>query len=199
MQRQGLVEAFRQTAGRRLVPVLQFMLERLPSVEGLVVRLTAIGALETLPPHRLLALGHVAHHVLALVPLTPKHQGAVAEGFPHGRPEPLAAIARSLPASPWETSRPRSTIDRRNGVNTCAFSVSVSTKPRNALVPCQGRGTARSPSSPRRTSCRPSMRADDVLRGEVPLLKFAEFGRAGLNERARHRRPRQVRAPLESH
>ena len=38
MQRQGLVEAFRQTAGRRLVPILQLMLERLEGGEGLVVR-----------------------------------------------------------------------------------------------------------------------------------------------------------------
>ena len=37
MQRQGLVEAFRQTAGRRLVPILQLMLERLEGGEGLVV------------------------------------------------------------------------------------------------------------------------------------------------------------------
>ena len=92
MQRQGLVEAFRQTAGRGLVPILQLMLERLEGGEGLVVLRTVVGALETLPPHRLLTLGQVTHHVLARVPLTPLHQGAVAEGFPHGRPEPLAAI-----------------------------------------------------------------------------------------------------------
>ena len=36
MQRQGLVQAFRQTAGRRLVPILQLMLERLEGGEGLV-------------------------------------------------------------------------------------------------------------------------------------------------------------------
>ena len=36
---------------------------------------------------------------------------------------------------PWETSRPRSTNDRRNGVSTCAFSVSVSTKPRKRFSP----------------------------------------------------------------
>ena len=92
MQRQGLVEAFRQTAGRGLGPILQRMLERLEGGEGLVVLRTVVGALETLPPHRLLTLGQVTHHVLALVPLTPVHQGAVVEGFPHGRPEPLAAI-----------------------------------------------------------------------------------------------------------
>ena len=32
----------------------------------------------------------------------------------------------------------------------------------------------------------------NVLPGEVPLLEFAEFRRAGLNERAGHRRPRVV-------
>ena len=52
MQRQGLVEAFRQTAGRRLVPILQLMLERLEGGEGLVVLRTVVGALETLPPRR---------------------------------------------------------------------------------------------------------------------------------------------------
>ena len=31
------------------------------------------------------------------MPLTPLHQGAVAEGFPHGRPEPLAAIHDHTP------------------------------------------------------------------------------------------------------
>ena len=42
MQRQGLVEAFRQTAGRRLVPILQLMLERLEGGEGLVVLRTVV-------------------------------------------------------------------------------------------------------------------------------------------------------------
>ena len=42
MQRQGLVEAFRQTAGRGLVPLLQLMLERLEGGEGLVVLRTAL-------------------------------------------------------------------------------------------------------------------------------------------------------------
>ncbi len=37
MQRQGLVEAFRRTAGRGLVPILQLMLERREGGEGLVV------------------------------------------------------------------------------------------------------------------------------------------------------------------
>ena len=35
----------------------------------------------------------------------------------------------------------------------------------------------------------------NVLPGEVPLLEFAEFRRAGLNERAGHRRPRQADRP----
>ena len=134
MQRQGLVQAFRQTAGRRLVPILQLMLERLEGGEGLVVLRTVVGALETLPPHRLLTLGQVTHHVLARVPLTPLHQGAVAEGLPHGRPEPLAAIDdHQKPLGNIEAPARRK--DRRNGVNTCSFSVSVSTKPRHRLSP----------------------------------------------------------------
>ena len=40
-----------------------------------------------------------------------------------------------ITSTPWETSRPRSTNDRRNGVSTCAFSVSVSTKPRKRFSP----------------------------------------------------------------
>ena len=55
MQRQGLVEAFRQTAGRRLVPILQLMLERLEGGEGLVVLRTVVGALETLPPENVVS------------------------------------------------------------------------------------------------------------------------------------------------
>ena len=36
---------------------------------------------------------HACHSTFSRdVPLTPLHQGAVAEGFPHGRPESLAAI-----------------------------------------------------------------------------------------------------------
>ena len=81
------------------------------------------GALET----RLLTLGHVTHHVLAAIDTVAPGR---AEGLPHGRPEPLA---RS-PAAPGR-HRGRSTKDRRNGVNTCSFSVSVSTKPRNRLSP----------------------------------------------------------------
>ena len=42
MQRQGLVQAFRQTAGRRLVPILQLMLERLEGGESLVVFRTVV-------------------------------------------------------------------------------------------------------------------------------------------------------------
>ena len=53
-----------QTAQRSLS--IQLMLERLEGGEGLVVLRTGVGALETLPPHRLLTRGQVTHHVLAL-------------------------------------------------------------------------------------------------------------------------------------
>ena len=64
--------------------------------EGLVVVWPVVGALEALTPHRLLGLGQVAHHVLALVPLAPLDQGPVPEGLPDGRAEPLAAIVGCL-------------------------------------------------------------------------------------------------------
>ena len=38
---------------------------------------------------------------------------------------------------PCETSRPRSTNDRKNGVSTFSFSVSVSTKPRKRFSPAR--------------------------------------------------------------
>ena len=50
MQRQGLVQPFLQTAGGRLVPVLQLAMERLEGREGLVVRWTVVGTLEALTP-----------------------------------------------------------------------------------------------------------------------------------------------------
>ena len=40
-----------------------------------------------------------------------------------------------------------------------------------------------------------STEGHNVLPGEVPLLEFAECRRAGLNERAGHRRPRQADRP----
>ena len=52
----------------------------------------------------------------------------------------FTAAWRPLPPSmitsrPWEISSPRSSSERRNGVNTCAFSVSVSTKPKKRFSP----------------------------------------------------------------
>ena len=52
----------------------------------------------------------------------------------------LTAAWRPLPppmitSRPWEISSPRSSSERRNGVNTCAFSVSVSTKPKKRFSP----------------------------------------------------------------
>ena len=156
MQR-GLVQAFRQTAGRGGSDP--------PAHAGATggrrgPRRTP-DRLETL----LLTLG-VTHHVLALVPLTPLV-------VPHGRPEPLAAIYDHQ--KPLGNIEAPPTKDRRNGVNTCSFSV----------MPPRSR-----PSS---TGERLAVHeGHNVLPGEVPLLEFAEFRRAGLNERAGHRRPRQA-------
>ncbi len=63
-QRQGFGQAFRQAAGRRLVPIVQLALELLERAQRLVVRRPVVRALEALP-HRLLVLGQVTHHVLA--------------------------------------------------------------------------------------------------------------------------------------
>ena len=57
MQREGLVQPFRQTAGRRLVPVLQLAMECLERRAGLVVLGTVVGAREALAPGGLLLLG----------------------------------------------------------------------------------------------------------------------------------------------
>ena len=50
MQGQGLVQAFRQTTGCRLVSVLQFAMERLEGRSRFLIRWTVIGTLEALPP-----------------------------------------------------------------------------------------------------------------------------------------------------
>ena len=92
MQREGLVQPFRQTAGRRLVPVLQLAMECLERRAGLVVLGTVAGALEALAPGGLLLLGQVTDHVFARGPLAPVDQGPVPEGLPNGRPEPLPAV-----------------------------------------------------------------------------------------------------------
>ena len=60
MQRQGLGQAFRQAAGRRLVPIVQLALELLERAQRLVVRRPVVRALEALTPHRLLVLGQAS-------------------------------------------------------------------------------------------------------------------------------------------
>ena len=84
MQRQGLVQSFRQTAGCGLVSVLQLTMERLERTQSLGVHGAVVGALEALAPYSLLTLGQVTHHVLALVPLAAVDQGPIQEGFPDG-------------------------------------------------------------------------------------------------------------------
>ena len=105
MQRQGLVQAFRQTAAA------DWFRSSSSCWSDFVVLRTVVGALETLPPHRLLTLGQVTHHVLALVP-----SDTVAPGRGGGRPSarpPGAPCRHLLTRSPWETSRPRSTKQER--------------------------------------------------------------------------------------
>ena len=50
MQRQGLGQPFRQTAGGGLVPVLQLAMERLERTQRLGGRRAVVGALEALAP-----------------------------------------------------------------------------------------------------------------------------------------------------
>ena len=58
-------------------------MERLEGRAGFVVFRTVVGALEALAPRRLLGLGQVTHHVLALMP-PPLDQRPVPEGFADG-------------------------------------------------------------------------------------------------------------------
>ena len=57
VQGQGLVQALRQTAGGRLVPVVQLAVELLEGRQGLGVRRAVVGSLEAPAPVPLLALG----------------------------------------------------------------------------------------------------------------------------------------------
>ena len=56
------------------------------------VRRAVVGALEAPAPVPLLDRGQVAHHILALVPLAPVHQRAVAEHFLDRRSQALAPV-----------------------------------------------------------------------------------------------------------
>ena len=105
-------------------------------------------------------------------------------------PLPPSTITRS----PWETSRPRSTKDRRNGVNSLLVLGVRLDKAQEQFVP-RHRDAQRD--DHRRLGERLAVQHEghNVLPGEVPLLEFAEFRRAGLNERAGHRRPRQADRP----
>ena len=118
--------------------------------------------------------------------LTPLHQR------PSARPAPCRHL-RS-PEAPGKHRGPARPRTGGTGVNTCSFSMSVSTKPRNRLSPVIVMPSATTivasanvlPSSTRATTSSPE---------RFPLLEFAEFRRAGLNERAGHRRPRQADRP----
>ena len=135
MQRQGLVQAFRQTAGRRLVPILQLMLERLEGGEGLVVLRTVVGALETLPPHRLLKVrawpgNSPRSRACAIDTVAPGRGG----GRPSARtrPEPLAAIYdHQKPLGNIEAPLDQGPEERGQHLG----SRCPPTKPRNRFVP----------------------------------------------------------------
>ena len=93
---------------------------------------------DDLPPHRLLTLGQVtAPRSRACADWHRCTRARWPEGLPPGRPEnPCRHL--TITRSPWETSRPRSTKDRRNAGSTPARSLGVrdSTKrSRNRLSP----------------------------------------------------------------
>jgi len=106
-------------------------MELLEGSESLFVIRPVVGPLKPLAPRRLLAFRQVAHYVFTFVPLAALYQGPFTECLFYRR---LKALSPSMITSrPSEISSPRSSRERRNGVNTCAFSVSVSTKPKKSI------------------------------------------------------------------
>ena len=198
MQRQGLVEAFRQTAGRRLVPILQLMLERLEGGEGLVVLRTVVGALETLPAttgcSRLATSRTTFSRACATDTVAPGRGGGRLSARPPGAP---CRHPRYHQKPLGDTRGPARPMTGGTGSTPSRSPVSVSTTPRNRLSP-RHRDAQRD--DHRRLGERLAVQHEghDVLPGEVPLLELAEFRRAGLNERAGQPSTPIGRSPWES-
>ena len=79
----GLVEAFSQTAGRRLIPILQLAMQLPERSHGLVVFRPVVRPLEALPPQRLLGLGRWcadAGRPTRFKPSSPSPTDAVRDG-----------------------------------------------------------------------------------------------------------------------
>ena len=114
------------------------------------------------------------------MPLTPLHQGAVAEGGPHGRPEPLAAI--------YDHQKPLGNIEapldqgpEERGQHLLVLGVRLD-KAQEAFLP-RHRDAQRDDHRRLGEGLAVQHQGHNVLPGQVPLLELAELGRAGLDER----------------
>ena len=111
----------------------------------------------------------------------------MAESLSHSRPEPLAAIHdHQQPLGDIEAPLDQGPEER--GQHLLVLRVRLD----DAQEPFVPRHRDAQRDDHRRLGERLAVQHEghDVLPGEVPLLELAEFRRAGLNERAGHRRPR---------
>src|SRR5512145_901131 len=89
LQRQRLLKTVGQARRRRLIALLEFALQRAQSSLRLGIGGALPGPLQPRAPARLLALGQIAHYVLALVPHTALHRSALLKHLAYRRAQPL--------------------------------------------------------------------------------------------------------------
>lgn len=94
--------------GRRLVDLAQVRHEFLQRALGIGVARVRIRGLQFAAPEDLQRFRQIAHHVLALVPLTALHRHVLAEHVAHGRPESLRAVEHHQQAG----GRAEATLDQ---------------------------------------------------------------------------------------
>ena len=92
MKRQRLLEAFVQAGHGREVDSPQLLTQLAQGRPGFGIRRALVGLLQPSTPGRLLPLREIAHHVLALVPLTALDQGLGSEHRLHGGAQPLGPV-----------------------------------------------------------------------------------------------------------
>ena len=91
-----------------------------------------------------------------------------------------------ITSRPWEISSPRSSSERRNGVNTCAFSVSVSNEAQEAFFPAKR--DAQSHDHRCLGECLPIQKQRHrILAGRIPFLHLPQLRSAPLHEPSGHR------------
>ena len=92
MQRQGLLQPFRQTAGGRSIPAPPGPAAGGAGPPGLEISRLPIGSLEPRPPVGLLPFREMPSHILPFMPLAPLHEGRSPKGLSHRRPQTFSAI-----------------------------------------------------------------------------------------------------------